>query len=148
MADDINFTTAAFSTVAMKPVGDEEINALWGRKIADNTIRAVGDWGTVVFGTTTSDLYGSTEINFSALGFTQIPSFEIFCMRGGTRLNGGMGYQLGSSGNNISMGIQWEVVGGSAFQVRHWPDGYLGIQRDFAGNEDNFGTHIYRLRGL
>lgn len=150
MADDINFTTAAFSTVAMKPVGDEEVNALWGRKIADNTIRAVGDWATMVLGTTTSARYGSGIIDFGALGFTQIPSLDLYWLRGGTNPNGNAGYRLGSAGPGASspFGFFWEVINGTEIVVTNWPDGASGLLVNFAGSQARYGTFIYRLRGL
>jgi hypothetical protein len=37
MANNIVTTTAAFATTSMKPVPDEQIDALWGQNIADNT---------------------------------------------------------------------------------------------------------------
>lgn len=37
MANSINITTAAFATLNMKPVPDEQVDSLWGQNIADNT---------------------------------------------------------------------------------------------------------------
>jgi hypothetical protein len=37
MSNPIVLTTAAFATANMKPIPDEQIDALWGQNIADNT---------------------------------------------------------------------------------------------------------------
>lgn len=101
MADDIYFENARFATQGMMPKTDEEINALWGRKIAWNTGRSVGEWATVVLESSGVDLAamreyfnflsqsdhdgwwtlyhaGTYNVNYSSLGFNTIPSVDAY----------------------------------------------------------------------
>lgn len=93
MPDSIDFGDARFATRYMMPKADEEITALWGRKIAWNTARGIGAWGTLVltFNASIGDdefekgelitLAGNLAtslVSYSSLGFNTIPSVDAF----------------------------------------------------------------------
>lgn len=75
MADDIVPGSETFSKGFMKPGVDEEINALWGRKMAANDGCLAGTYGTLVLGSKIDGEWagGEGSVNISDCNFTVIP---------------------------------------------------------------------------
>jgi hypothetical protein len=145
MADDIVFGGAQFSTVAMKPVGDEEINALWGRKIADNTIRAVGEVATIVLGTTTLIGRGSGVVDLTPYNFSGVPKIQVVTLRGGTQPSYNPFYVDGAN----FYGNVWWIEGGTFLYINHYPDAFSNVNREFTvgTGRSHWGTQLVFLSG-
>lgn len=145
MADDIIFAGAQFSTTAMKPVGDEEVNALWGRKIADNTVRAIGAVATIVLGTTGSNSYGSGIVDLTSYNFSGVPKVQVVTLRGGSQPT----YNPFYVDDNNYFGVQWWIEGGTFLYIAQYPDGFSAVNRLFTvgTGRSHWGTHLVFLSG-
>ena len=126
MSDNVDFDSARFATASMLPVSDEEANALFFRKLTQNTARAVGGWGTVVLATTTNVMHGSTKIDFSALGFNTIPSIDAYQMRGGTEPDAMRGY-IAFNATDDFRGLFCKINGGTEIQFDYYPKAFLPL---------------------
>lgn len=150
MADNIDLDTDGvelFATASMKPVGDEEANALYWRKMAGNSARGVGVWGTLILGTSTNLDFGTGFIDFSALSFNQMPSLDVYQLRGGTEVKSVNAFW--ESAAPKFFGFQMFVNGGTHMKLVYYPDSFTGVKRDFTTGtgQQHWGTFIYRLRG-
>ncbi len=146
MADNIDFNTATFATASMKPVGDEEVTALWARKMADNVGAAVGLWGTYIMGRVT-DAYGSFAIDITK--FNEPPSVEVAMYRGGSMF---VYHGLGPSWEDgvVVFGNSVWYQGGS-ITITYFPDSWSHISRAFTASpgtgQAHWGTWMVRLSG-
>ena len=130
----------------MMPLGDEELNALWGRKIGWNTARALGAWGTGVATTVGANL-ATLNVDFSSLGFNQLPSVDFFQLRGGSQP---AVVTNASDTAGVFLGIYPTIGGGTWVSFSIWGDGVNGTLLNFSNYgtwQRDFGTIIYRLRG-
>lgn len=146
MADNIDLSVATFATASMMPVGDEEVNALWARKMAWNVAGAVGAWATVVLGTSTDVTFGTAKVLLPTR-FFNFPSFDFFQLRGGTQVAicPPRYVNLDTPGDFGGFNMVYPVDG-SMVLFSYYPD-HAAQQRDFAGSRAAFGTFIYRWRG-
>ena len=145
MADDIDFLSATFATASMMPLGDEEVNALWGRKVAWNVAGAVGGWATVVLATTTDVLFGSAKVLLPPR-FFNFPSFDFFQLRGGTQVAICPPRYVDTDALVFGGFNMVYPVDGSMVLFSYYPD-HANQARNFAGSRAAFGTFIYRFRG-
>jgi hypothetical protein len=146
MADEIVFTDARFATAFMMPVGDEEVNALWGRKMAWNDGRAIGAWGTGI-ATTVAGAHATFTVDISALGFNQFPSVDYYQYRGGS-----LAQQVTNASDTagVFLGFYNVISGGTEFQFHIWGDAVNGTLTNFQNTatwQSDFGTILYRFRG-
>lgn len=153
MADNLDFGDARMATNQMLPT-DEELNALWGRKVVSFMGRAVGEWGTVILdavGTPTWS-YGTTKIDFSALGFNTIPSVDVFHRTHlGTFVQVPVAGTIQYTTNPVigyrpteTLGAFVKIIPNSILWIGHYPDIGWGFKSDYT---TSVGTFIYRLRG-
>lgn len=147
MANNINLSSARYATSYMMPDGDEEVNALWGRKIAWNTARGVGAWGTAIIEGLVFTTMGTLRVDLSSLGFKTLPSVDLYQYRGGSQP--AMCFPV--SDNSIqNLGVYPVINGGTEFKIFMWGDGFEGTLIDFSNYatwQKDFGTFIYRFRG-
>lgn len=143
--DNIDFSAARFATYAMMPTRDDEVNALWARKIAWNTARAIGNWSTVVLSAAVSAQAGSTLIDISGLGFNTFPGIDIFHMRGGSYAFQLGWYRDGPTAGDTPVGLELRILGGTQLAITHWADGAGVLSENFS--QGKHGTFVYRLRG-
>ena len=136
--------SARFATAQMMPLGDEEVNALWGRKMAWNDGRAIGAWGTL-FAEKVSNNLASAWVEF--VGFNQLPSVDWYQYRGGSQ----PAFVTNSSDTiGLHLGIYPIIEGGTRFTWSIWGDAQEGTLINFTEYgtwQKDFGTIIYRLRG-
>ncbi len=147
MADNIDFNTATLATASMKPVGDEEVTALWARKVADNVAAVVGLWGTYIMGEVSGGAFGSFAIDITK--FNEPPRLEVAMYRGGSQwvYHGlGPGWQDGA----VDFGLSSWYQGGS-ITITYEPDSFNNIQRAFTASpgtgQAHWGTWMVRLSG-
>lgn len=157
MANNLDFTTATYATSAMLPDAYEELTADWARKVMQNTGRANGYWGTVVCSETSVATLGTGFIYFT--GFDFMPSVDLWI------------YERKGTLNAIDRITQWSdtytpadesgrVVGKRVIYSRAAGTGTIKLEvyphphangvgpenEDF--NSNDYGTWIYRLRGI
>jgi hypothetical protein len=150
MADNLDFSSARFATASMMPVGIEEANALWCRKVVESAARAVGAWGTVVV-PKTAQYELSGDVDFSGEGFNTVPSVDIYHLRGGsnptplTQYRMEAGQPLGQYMNILSQTMHLFVRGDAGGYGER--AGSLLDFDNYATSVKDFGTFIYRLRG-
>lgn len=147
MADNLDLGAARFSTASMLPVSSEEANALFWRKVVENTGRAVGDWGTAIMGTSTNVAFGTFMVDYSGLGFNKTPSVDIYYVRGGSVVN--LPETISYQGGVTALGMNLWFMGGTHMYVAYYPDSLNGNKFDFTvgTGRDHWGTWIYRMRG-
>ena len=146
MADDIDFTASLFATYGMMPTRDEELNALWGRKIAWNTARSIGAWGTLVATQTSVTTIGTGVINIAGLGFNTLPSIDVWHMRGGTEpWYMPMYFVNDPPAGGDPFGLKIQLKGGTQIHFEFATDWKIATEQEFLQTED--GTFVYRLRG-
>jgi len=159
MAKDLILTgrDRGFATAGMLPVGEEDLNYIWGRKLAENSLAATPtplEWGTFVMATTGSAVFGSSAITFDTAVWPNIPWIELWQVRGGTEIiSADSCYRFPQvSGGERRLGLQvfFGVLGAGdgTIYVRYYPDVLRptdSVDIDFAGSVAQFGTWIYRL---
>lgn len=161
MAQDLDLTgsrSLTFATSGMSPVGEEEINYLWGRRLAQNAVAATPQplgWATMVLDTTGSAVFGSKAITYPVAAYGAIPWLEMWHARGGTELHlidQGCFKHKNSGDGERPCGIEIDfgnpATNAGTVWVRYYPDMFRTTTTgfvDFNGNEAAHGTFIYRL---
>ena len=150
MANDLFVKAATFATASMMPVGDEEVNALWGRKMAMNTQMAMGTWGTVILSELSDTSVGSATLVLPVKpgtgGFNYFPTIELFQYRGGTDLAIPAPICIDPLDASEVVGVWQQWRGGSCI-LFCYPDYLDTTERIFTGSQAQFGTFIYRFMG-
>lgn len=150
MPDNMSFTNSfEFYKDNMLPVGDEEVNAIWGRMMARNVAANVGTWTKVVLDEFTFDgNIGRKVIDLSALGYTIMPAVDLYQLRGGTLAMKEVWVANGSASSFLGC---WAMVNipTSELILQESPNYETGVRANFldASTREQFGTFLYRLRG-
>lgn len=156
MANDLDFTTATYSTTAMIPDADEELTSQWMRNIVQNIGRSAGGWGTLIATNTTVATLGTGYAYLT--GFNHPPSLMIWCyepnagtanIRVGPWMNAYT--PAGESGRVVGKQVQWSYASGTGtiyLQVYSHPHrgGIFPTNANF--NQADHGTWIYHYRGV
>lgn len=160
MADQLKFANARFATFGMLPESDGEVNAIWWRKAANSAARVYGEWSTIVLGTSPNPVSGpggAATIFFDSLGFNQIPTIDVYHVRGGTEV-----WKV-----PITTGESYGDLVADGFWINHAPRDATRTGRTFfflyfnpdyhrdgplattftVGNQPYYGTFLIRLRG-
>ena len=159
MANDLVLTKRerAFATAGMLPVGEEELNYIWGRKLSENALAATPTplgWGTIVMGTTGSAVFGSHALTFDTAIWPNIPWIELWQVRGGTEIvyaDSAYRYPLTVSGERrLGLFVHFGILGAGdgTIYIDYYPDVLRttdSVDIDFAGSQAQYGTWLYRL---
>ena len=154
MATNVNFQTATYATTNMLPDANEELTADWARKVMMNTARAAGYWGTVVLDETSVATMGTGFVYFT--GFNFMPSMDLWIVAGGTRPTkwNDVYTPPAESGRVLGKRVIYSSAGGTGtIYIEAYPDpghnqAFGPRDIDFTGSQAQFGTWIYRLRGI
>ena len=154
MADHLVFNSATYATSLMLPDADEEITADWARKVMMNTARAAGYWGTIVLDETSVATMGTGYVHFT--GFNFVPSMDLWLVSGGTRPTkwNDVYTPANESGRVVGKRVVYSNAAGTGtLYIEAYPDpatnqAFGPRNIDFTGSQAQFGTWIYRLRGI
>lgn len=126
MSDDMNFTTATFGTSNMLPVPGEEVNALWGRKIAQNAAYE-RNHSKIIFNESLHGFVNAISAEDRHLMFV-FPKEQFI--------------------NNIMVYYSWETHDTSGFDGTLWINGTIKANVDFGPPALGIGSYSFDISSV